>query len=113
MPKRTSQQQKAIEVYCRDLAQALSDAGLDMKTTLMHKQVPVRWHQDSVKEFLFRPIMQALFPDYDSTTDLETGEVDEVYAHLDRWTSEQFGLHVEFPSQERLAHGRSTDRNSH
>ena len=29
---RTAQQQRAIEVYCREVAKALNDAGIDMQT---------------------------------------------------------------------------------
>jgi hypothetical protein len=98
---RTDQQRKAIEVYCRELANKFNDAGFDKVHVLTQKQVPVSWTQESIKEDLFKEIMRALYPDKDSTTELETSEVSVVYEHLNKWTSEKFNINLDFPHEQR------------
>ena len=100
-PKRSESQQAAIEVFCRELAEALNDAGYEMKAVLAVKKVDVPWTQESVKEVLFKPIVKAML-NKDSTTKLNTDEVSKVYEVLDRHMSENFTIHVEFPSRERM-----------
>ena len=98
---RSGQQRKAIEVYCRELAQALNDKGLDQRAVMakMKEGVDLPWSQATVKDNLFRPIMTALIKKQ-STTELERDEVTRVYDALNRWTSATFGVSVLFPSEE-------------
>ena len=102
MAKRTEQQQKAIEVLCREYAEKFNAAGYDKVAVLSHKALPVEWTQPSVKADLFKAVMKALYPDKVSTTELEISEVSRVHENLDRWVSENFQISVEFPSEERL-----------
>jgi len=95
--KRTEKQQAAIEVYCRELANALNDAGFDMKKVFEVKQADVPWTQARVKEALWKPLQDA-YLDKRSTTDLDTSEVSPVYEILNRHIAENFGVSVPFPS---------------
>jgi hypothetical protein len=105
MTQRTGQQQKSIEVYCRELANALNDAGLEMKEVLAVKQVDVPWTQKTVKEVLWKPLQEIVTDDHKkSTTQLDIMEVDRVYNILDRHIAQHFGVHVEFPSKEQVEH---------
>ena len=99
---RSGQQRKAIEVYCRELAQALNEKGLDQRAVVakMKEGVELPWSQATVKENLFRQIMQAILKK-DSTTELEREEVSRVYDALNRWTAGTFGVSVLFPSEEK------------
>jgi len=38
----------------------------------------------------------------ESTTDLDKLDVSEIYKVIDRHMSEKFGVHVDFPSDERM-----------
>ena len=98
MTTRTDPQNKAIHKFCELLADALDAAGLDMKKTLK-PDVDIPWSKETVKDFLWRPIQQALFQK-ESTTELETHEVSEVYQVLNRHLSEKFGVSVPFPTHE-------------
>lgn len=100
--KRTDQQRKSIEVYCRELAKALNDAGYEMKAVLSVKSVDVPWTQKRVKDILWKEAVQLPMLGKTSTTELDTDEVDKVYRVLDRHISENFGVHVEFPSIESM-----------
>ena len=95
---RTHQQQKAIEVYCRELAKAMNDAGLDQRAVfeLMKEGFQVPWTQETVKDNLFRPIVQAK-TGQSSTTGLERSQVTEIYETLNRFTGERLGLSMPFP----------------
>lgn len=95
--KRTTLQNKAFHKYFNNLADSLNDAGLDMKKVLKpHVDIP--WTGASVKEHLWKPI-QDIMLQKESTTLLETDEVDKVYKVLSRHISEKFGVNVEFPSR--------------
>lgn len=98
--KRTIPQNKAIHLYCSKLAQALSDAGLDMKKVLK-PTVDIPWETRTVKQWLWKPIQEAQLLKK-STTELDTNEVTKVYETLNRFLGEKFGLTVPFPSQEEL-----------
>lgn len=89
--QRTNQQRKAIEVFCRSLAEVLNDAGFDMQAVFTVKEVSVPWTQDTVKDVLFRPIMTALLG-IESTVDLERQDCSRVHAVLCKNLSEKLGI---------------------
>ena len=97
MTQRTLSQNAALHKYFELLANALNDAGYDVGTTI---KVPVDFTKDTVKEYMAKPIMTALHPDKESTTELTTVEVNEIYEHLNRLTAEKFGIGIPFPSYE-------------
>ena len=97
--KRTDQQNKALHKGCELLAQALNDSGYEMKAVLAAKSADVPWTKDSVKEVLFRPIMRAMTTKL-STTEMNSVEVSKVWDVLNRHLAENFGISVEFPSDE-------------
>ena len=78
------------------LADALNDAGYDMKKTLK-PEVEIPWTPEMVKEHLWKPI-QKIMMDKESTTEMETMDPDEVYRVLDRFMAEKFGISVDWPS---------------
>ena len=128
MATRTNQQRKSIELYCKHLAKALNDAGWTMKKVLLGnlenevmtgvknvcpehissfeavfdrygKKVDLSWGQVTIKEHLWRPIQRIMFKK-ESTTELSTGEVSQVYEELNRLTASKYGVSVEFPNSE-------------
>lgn len=99
MPEeRTGQQNKALHLFCLHLAKALNDSGLDMKKTL-RPEIDIPWCMYSVKDHLFKPIQKAM-TDKESTTELTTVEMTDVYEVLNRHMSEKFGITVAWPSIE-------------
>lgn len=99
---RSDPQRKAIEVYCRELADALNAAGLDQRAVIKAMSedgIDIPWSQESVKDALFRPIMRHLL-DKESTTKLERSEVSRVHDVLNRWTATTFGVSMDFPHRE-------------
>jgi len=100
--ERTLQQNRAIHLYLRELSRALNDAGYDMKTVLK-PSVDIPWTEEMAKEHLWRPI-QKIMTKVESTSELDKLDVSEIYKVIDRHMSEKFGVHVEFPSDERMQH---------
>jgi len=98
MNSRTLQQNKALHKYCRMLSEALNDAGLDMKAVLK-PEIDIPWSESTVKEHLWKPIQSAMI-DKESTTELDTKEVNQVYEVLNRHLAAKLGLSVPFPTRE-------------
>ena len=96
--KRTNTQNNALQVYCRELAEAFSDRGLDMKRVLK-KEIDIPWTQDSVREYLWKPLQKAVIQK-ESTTDANTNEYSKVYDVLKRHIADKYGFSVPFPSRE-------------
>jgi hypothetical protein len=97
---RTNQQNRAMRLYLKELSKALNDAGWDMKAVLK-PSIEIPWNKDMALEFLWRPIQKAMQLE-ESTADLSTTDIQAVYAVLDRHISEKFGVHIEWPSEERM-----------
>lgn len=99
-PTRTNQQNKALHVLFRLLADTLNEHGLDMRKTLK-PDVEIPWAAGGVKEYIWRPIQEAQLGKK-STTQLTTVEIDEVFDTINKHLGEKFNLHVPFPSIEHI-----------
>lgn len=98
--QRTLKQNKALHVLFQSLADELNDAGLDMRKTLK-PEINISWNGKTVKEYLWRPVMKAQVQK-ESTTELNTKEIDMIFDTINRHLGEKFGLHVDFPSIETI-----------
>lgn len=98
--KRTNQQNKALWKYFELLADTFNSMGLDMRRVL-RPSIDIPWSKESICEFLWKPIMDFQLRK-ESTTELTSKEVDEIYDTLNRHIGEKFGVHVPFPSEEEL-----------
>ncbi len=94
-PQRTLRQNNALHLYCQLLADALNEAGYDMRKTLK-ADIDIPWTAENAKQYLFRPIMKAQL-NKNSTTELTTTEVSAVFDTLNRHLGERLGVHVPFP----------------
>lgn len=95
---RTDKQNRSIHLFCTMLATAFNMAGLDQRKVLakMREGVEIPWSPPAIKENIWRQIQIAILNKH-STTKLERVEVSRVYDVVNRWTSNTFGLSVEFP----------------
>ena len=99
--KRTIPQNSALHLYCEQLAEALDAAGMDMRKVI---KVPIKATKENVKETMVRPVMQALYPEIHSTTELTTVQMQELYEVLNRATAERLGISVPWPCEEERMH---------
>ena len=97
MMNRTDPQNRAIHLYCERVAKALDDSGESVQTVFT---MPVSITKENIKEGMFKVVMQALYPDITSTTELDTKQVTEVYNNMHRILADRYGINVEFPSYE-------------
>jgi len=66
---------------------------------VLKPEVDIPWTPESVKNHLWRPVQDAMF-DKNSTTELTTKDLTQVYEVLTRHLGQQFGTFVSFPSIE-------------
>lgn len=96
--QRTPKQRKAIEVYCREVADALDREGHTLQNVVAQiKKAEIRPTQENIKEVVFKPIAKVLFS-VESTTELDTTQVDRVYEVMNKWLGDNFEIHVPFPT---------------
>lgn len=95
---RTLKQNNSLHKYFELLAIELNDAGYDMKAVLK-PEVDIPWEKETIKKYLWKPIQKA-FKLKESTTELTTAEINQVYEVLNRHLGDKFGIHVPFPSEE-------------
>lgn len=97
---RTIPQNRAMHLYFTQLAEALNDAGMDMRAVI-RTNVEIPWTPVSIKEYLWRPVQNKSLRKK-STTELTIGEIDKIYEAVNRVVGERTGVHVPFPSIETL-----------
>jgi hypothetical protein len=97
---RTNKQNNALHLMFQHLADELNLAGYDMRRTL-RQDIDIPWNKNTVKEYLWRPVMQAQLQK-DSTTEMTTKEIDEVFATLTRHLGTKLGVEIMFPSLETI-----------
>jgi hypothetical protein len=98
--QRTIQQNRALHLYFRLLAESLNDAGFDLRKTL-RQDIEIPWSERMIKEYLWRPVQKTVLGK-DSTTLLGKKDIDKIYLIIDREISKRTGITIDFPSLESL-----------
>ena len=96
--QRSPKQNSALHVYLDKLSKALNDAGLDMRKVLK-PSVEMPWSGETAKEYLWRPIQQAM-TGKKSSTKPSRSEYTEVYEVLNRHTATKFGISIPWPNKD-------------
>jgi len=100
MEKRTTQQNKALHLFFRQLAAVINEAGLDL-TEVLTPAVNVMATEENVKEVLWKPLQKVLLNTKSTTELLKQEEIDKVYDVLNKHFAENFLLTIPpFPSWE-------------
>lgn len=96
---RSPKQQAALEVYFRNAAGILNDAGYyhQLNAEFLRDSIEIPWTQESFKEF-WRSIQNTMYG-VSSTTDIESDKVSKVYDAINLALSERTGIHIPFPSK--------------
>lgn len=100
MTQRTGQQNRGLHKGCDLIAETLNAAGLDMRVVLK-PEISIPWTTESVKEYIFRPVMRAMTTK-SSTTELEkVGEIEAIWETVMRFLMEKHHIeYIPFPSHE-------------
>ncbi len=99
---RTGLQNKSLHLWLSRLADELNGSGQSLGDGIVIK-VPVAFTGDNLKENCLKPLMTALYPDKESTTQLSTVEIQDLYMRLDQIIAERSGCSVAWPSEESLS----------
>lgn len=99
----TDNQRKAFHKGCEELAAYLNERGLDMKAVLKD-EVDIPWDKDNVKEYIFRPIMKAMWG-YESHKQLKKVEqVSQLWNVAMKHLGERHSVeYMEFPHDRQKA----------
>lgn len=98
--KLTRQQQKALHLFFRQLADTLNQNGLTMSVILQKFVLDIPATETNVKELIFRPLMEALYGKHSTTELLRKGEIDGIYDAINKFMGEMGVSCPPFPSLE-------------
>ncbi len=101
--KRTLQQNKSLHLMFSELAKSLNETGWDVKKTI---KAEIPFNAYMCKELIFRPVMKQL-TGKDSTAELTTSEIDEVFKIIVKVIGERCGITLNWPSIELLMNGEN------
>jgi len=99
--ERTENQNKSLHIYFRLLAEALNDAGFDIKKTLK-QDFDIPWTEISVKEMLWRPVQKSYLKKNSTTKLNKTQDIDKIYDIINRAIGEKTGVYVPWPCEDNL-----------
>ena len=95
--KRTQQQNKCLHSYLTQVAAEMDAAGLDMRAVIT---VPIKPTLENVKHEMFKPVMRKTFPGVESTTELTTIQMQEVYEGFNAAIAQSLGISGDWPNYE-------------
>lgn len=97
--QRTEQQNKALHLWLRQVAECLNDAGFSVMQVLKH-DAEIPWNEHLAKEHLWRPL-QTVMTGNESTTDQGRLAYSDIEAVLARHLGEKLGVTLPpWPSEE-------------
>lgn len=94
--RRSGLQNNSLQLYCKNMAQTLNDAGFDMKH-IFKDDADIPWSKDSVREHLWMGIQKAV-TGQSSTTEPSSKEYINIYDTLNRHMISKHGIAVPWPS---------------
>ena len=98
--KRTIKQNKALHLLFDMMAKELNNNGLTVQKTLK-KDFELWWTSELIKNAIWRPIQKAMFG-IESTKDIETKHIDQIFDVINKHLGEKHHLHIPFPSADEL-----------
>lgn len=99
--KRTLTQNAALHLYFEHISKELNNLGLTFNYTgLKGLEMETKYNANLVKEMIWKPIQMTLFKK-ESTTELDTTEINEIIDVLSKFFSER-GVFIPFPSLQSL-----------
>lgn len=96
---RSPDQNAALHLWCRLVADELNESGQTLQKVLA-KTIELNWTQELVKELLWRSVQMALTGKKSTTRLNKTDDINTVYEHLNRFLGEKCTIHVPFPSDD-------------
>jgi hypothetical protein len=98
--KLTRQQQKALHLYFRQVADELNKQGEGMQLIMSKFVLDAKPTDKLIKELLWKPLQFAMIGKESTTELLKREEIDKIYETLNKFLGENFGISIPFPSLE-------------
>lgn len=99
--KLTRSQQNALHLFYEQLAKEMNENGITLKQALAKFNLEVPATKHAVKEYLWRPLQEAITGKYSTTELLKQREIDQIYDSLNKFFAENLHLQIPpFPSME-------------
>lgn len=96
--ERSLKQNNALHRYFSLVARELNKNGFKIQSNL---NMELDWNMTRVKELIWKEFQKVVLGK-DSTRLLTKKELTQIYDYVNRYTSEQFGISMEFPNKEQL-----------
>ncbi len=98
--KRSPQQNRALHLLFRLMAEELNRNGWTVQKTL-RQDFELWWTETLIKELIWRELQEAMFGTR-STTELTTEQINKTFEVINRQLGEKYHLHIPFPSLDAL-----------
>ena len=95
---RTFKQNSSIHLYWKLVCDKLNAGGWTKKKYYEVKEVDIEWTPESVGENIWRDIQDAMYQ-HRKTSNLETKQVDRVYANMSKHLAATLGIDQSFPNR--------------
>lgn len=96
--ERSLKQNNALHRYFSLVARELNKNGFEIQSNL---NMELNWNTTRVKELIWKEFQKVVLGK-ESTRLLTKKELTQIYDYVNRYTSEQFGISIEFPNREQL-----------
>lgn len=93
--RRTKQQNRALHVWYKQVADELNSEGKGMSVILKKFVLDCPATDYLIKEMLWRPLQEAMFGKHSTTELLKKHEIDQIYDALNKFFGEE--LHISLP----------------
>ncbi len=98
--KRTGKQNRSLWKWATQYADALNDAGWDMKRAL-RAEINIPWTKDSFIDLVYRPVQEAMYG-IESTREPDTKQMSQVVEVIIREMATRTGVSVAWPSEDSM-----------
>ena len=96
MTTRTPQQNKSHWKYCEIMADGLNNTQASVQKVCT---LPISFTKDNFHELIWKPVQHAMFPEIESTTQLDTKQMSDVYEQVNKIIGEQWAVSADWPSE--------------
>lgn len=98
-PKRSSKQNNALHLYFSQLSAFFNEIGFEHEYNGIKKmKLSCKWTTTLVKEIIWKEIQKELYG-IESTTKINTEQINVIYDAINKALSLRFGKHLPFPSE--------------
>lgn len=103
--KRTNQQNRALHLFCKIIADKLNEQGQSYNIAVFYDKIfEVPFTLNIVKDQIWKPIQLALYDD-ESTTTLTTEKINQIVNVINKFMAEKYEIYVDWPSFENQNYG--------